>query len=339
MRKCVETWLCLSNQLKSERIIAIMTRQRDKFGVRTTQLQRLNTAKEIVCNLQSLYERNCDSMPDKLKIFLLVGLVLMLGGIVSVYAQIDEDGNVLTAIDVAAELGDAERGAELFTSLEPVACATCHNNDSTEVLVGPGLGAIGTLTDEHSVNFAFEEDQGAQLVAYLRNSILRPSAFVVEGFDDGIMPQNFREILEPQDLNDLVAFLLTRVDEDAEPVESLAIEAALEVGDAERGEELFMTLEPVACASCHNSDSTEILVGPGLGNIGTLTEDHHALVAFEEDQEALLVEYIRTSILAPSSFVVDGFDDGIMPQNFAEILEPEDLNDLTAYLLTLTGEE
>lgn len=47
------------------------------------------------------------------------------------------------------------------------------------------------------------------------------------------------------------------------------------------------------------------------------------------------VEYIRTSILDPSAFVVPSFPDNLMPKNYAEIFTEDEINDLIAYLLTL----
>ncbi len=44
---------------------------------------------------------------------------------------------------------------------------------------------------------------------YLRESIVDPSAFVVEGYSDA-MPKSFRILLSEEDIDNLVAFLLTQ---------------------------------------------------------------------------------------------------------------------------------
>ncbi len=44
---------------------------------------------------------------------------------------------------------------------------------------------------------------------YLHQSIVDPNAFVVPGFPKGQMIQNFGKILTEEEINDLVAFLLT----------------------------------------------------------------------------------------------------------------------------------
>lgn len=45
--------------------------------------------------------------------------------------------------------------------------------------------------------------------------------------------------------------------------------------------------------------------------------------------------YLREAILQPNKFVVPGFASGIMPQAFATTLNPQQINDVVAYLLTL----
>ena len=44
---------------------------------------------------------------------------------------------------------------------------------------------------------------------YRYESIVNPGAYVVQGFQSGIMPQDFGETLGEQDLADLVAYLMT----------------------------------------------------------------------------------------------------------------------------------
>ncbi|NTW04344.1 MAG: hypothetical protein HGA19_24285 [Oscillochloris sp.] len=46
-------------------------------------------------------------------------------------------------------------------------------------------------------------------------------------------------------------------------------------------------------------------------------------------------QYLRTSIVAPNSYVVEGFVPGTMTQTFEAALTPAQIEDLVAYLLTL----
>lgn len=98
--------------------------------------------------------------------------------------------------------GDPKAGETLFTSATIGAnpgCKTCHTIDGTK-LVGPSLQGIGTRAATRVPGQSAEE--------YIKTSILDPNAFVVEGFASGVMP-SFKPVLSDQQLNDLVAYLMT----------------------------------------------------------------------------------------------------------------------------------
>ena len=44
-------------------------------------------------------------------------------------------------------------------------------------------------------------------------------------------------------------------------------------------------------------------------------------------------EYIRTSILDPSAEIVEGYEDGLMPQDFATQFSAEELDTLVTFLM------
>ncbi len=45
--------------------------------------------------------------------------------------------------------------------------------------------------------------------AYIRDSIINSTAYTVEGFPEGLMPTDFEDQLTAEDLDAVVAFLLT----------------------------------------------------------------------------------------------------------------------------------
>jgi mono/diheme cytochrome c family protein len=95
-------------------------------------------------------------------------------------------------------------GRELFGEriLGPNAgCITCHSLDPDTTLVGPSIAGIATR--------AGERRPGVSAAEYLRESITDPSAFVVAGFDDGRMPADWAEVLTAEEIDALVAYLLT----------------------------------------------------------------------------------------------------------------------------------
>jgi mono/diheme cytochrome c family protein len=104
-----------------------------------------------------------------------------------------------------APIGDAARGAVLFQTMQTTSsgawmCSSCHSIESTR-LVGPGLLGVGARD--------YVEGDHAE---YIRHSITNPNDFIVPAdpaYPENLMPQNYAELYSEDDLNDLVAYLLT----------------------------------------------------------------------------------------------------------------------------------
>lgn len=79
-------------------------------------------------------------------------------------------------------------------------CATCHALQLGTVIIGPSLVGIATYAETRVPGYSARD--------YIELSILRPSEYVVEGFDDQ-MPKNFGAELTSEDLEAVTAFLLT----------------------------------------------------------------------------------------------------------------------------------
>ena len=100
--------------------------------------------------------------------------------------------------------GDAEVGKNLFqrpASEVAPACSSCHATDPGRRLTGPSLAGVAERAAERVPGMTAED--------YLRQSILEPNAYVVEGFSRGVMYQKFGDVLSDEDIDDLVAYLLT----------------------------------------------------------------------------------------------------------------------------------
>lgn len=93
----------------------------------------------------------------------------------------------------------AARGRLAF-SRPPGNCASCHSLLPNVVIVGPSLAGIATRAGERVPGQSAEE--------YLRMSILSPGDFIVPGFAN-VMAQNLGEVLSADQINDIIAFLLT----------------------------------------------------------------------------------------------------------------------------------
>jgi len=114
----------------------------------------------------------------------------------------------------AAAGGDAERGAGLFARLP---CASCHDitRPSPGGEICPNLGSIGVEAGRRVASAAYR-GKAKDAAGYIRESIVDPNAFIVPGPNyrtaDGqsVMPKTFAALLSASDLDDLVAYLLTR---------------------------------------------------------------------------------------------------------------------------------
>lgn len=95
--------------------------------------------------------------------------------------------------------GDPGSGETVFQTAIPIACSVCHSLDGTAGL-GPSLQGVASRAGDRVSGLSAEE--------YIRQSILDPMAFIVEGFSP-VMPLDFSTQLTGQQINDVVAYLLT----------------------------------------------------------------------------------------------------------------------------------
>ncbi len=79
-------------------------------------------------------------------------------------------------------------------------CATCHALVPDTIIIGPSLYGIATRAETRVEGQSAEE--------YITMSVLRPGDYVVEGFNN-VMITNLAKELTSEDLNALVAFLMT----------------------------------------------------------------------------------------------------------------------------------
>ena len=88
------------------------------------------------------------------------------------------------------------KGQQVFNAR----CATCHALVPDTVIIGPSLYGLVTR--------AATRVEGQTAEEYIQLSILRPGDYVVEGFNN-VMITNLSKELTNEDMNGLVAFLLT----------------------------------------------------------------------------------------------------------------------------------
>lgn len=90
----------------------------------------------------------------------------------------------------------AARGQQVFNQR----CATCHALSLGAIVVGPSLAGVASRAGSRAPDVDARQ--------YIELSILKPDADVVAGFSD-VMPRDFGKKLTGEELDALVAFLLT----------------------------------------------------------------------------------------------------------------------------------
>ena len=117
------------------------------------------------------------------------------------------DGQADTTAQTAA-VGDPERGRQIWEDGGGVVgeggCSNCHSLDGSEKVASfqaPTFQGISGQAGDRVPGLSAEE--------YLRESIVDPAAYIVEGYSD-FMPKGLRILLSEEDIDNLVAFLLTQ---------------------------------------------------------------------------------------------------------------------------------
>lgn len=106
-------------------------------------------------------------------------------------------GNNEPAPSATATLSPQMRqGRQLFSQH----CASCHAIEPETVIVGPSLFAVAQRAADRAPDMTAQQ--------YVELSILQPDAVLVPGYDN-LMPSNFGKRLDGEELDAIVAYVLT----------------------------------------------------------------------------------------------------------------------------------
>lgn len=114
-------------------------------------------------------------------------------------ADLEEGRRLVLQVRDVVETGVAA-GEDLFTSSR-LGCTVCHSLRPGVELVGPSLAGVGLRAGDRVASMTAEE--------YLRQSILDPDAYVVEGFPAGQMLDIYEGELTEEEIESLMAYLLS----------------------------------------------------------------------------------------------------------------------------------
>ena len=225
-----------------------------------------------------------------------------------------------------------EKGAEIWKNN----CASCH---------GPvGQGGVGVAPPINSKHFFEKRREEIGFAGTMRNYIRltvaggRPVKSRPEwGQNMPTWGVRFGGPLRDDQVDYVTDFVLnwqeTALQQtDAEdpwnnvvvPMDEAAAAAASAPAGPQPPQALFVSM---GCGGCHAIDpnSTSTMTGP---NLGKLPE-----VAATRKPDTTAEAYVHESIVNPGAFVVENFQPGLMPPNFAERMSEEEINSLVAWLL------
>lgn len=215
-------------------------------------------------------------------------------------------------------------------------CTLCHSAVGGRA---PLLDTAAVIADERLADERYEGEADTA-EAYLLESMVKPSAYVVPGF--GKAGSNDTESPMPNvagggigmsdaEISAVIAYLqdLAGVEVTVEiPSAEQAIDAAVE-GESEVAavteskpvilEDAEAIITKHACGACHKIAGQQGVLGPDLTRIGASRDE----------------AFLRRAIIEPNADITEGFQPNLMPSNYGEQLYAKELEVLVAYLAEL----
>ncbi|MDP6389852.1 MAG: c-type cytochrome [Alphaproteobacteria bacterium] len=205
-------------------------------------------------------------------------------------------------------------------------CTLCHSALGGRA---PLLQEAGAISKERLADERYK-GEAEDMAGYLYESMVKPSAFVVEGFgkagsSDTVSPMpdvsGGSVGLSDAEMKSVVAYLqklggyeiTVEIPKDAVPEteEEATSRAPFKTAEA--------AIAEFACGACHKVAGEEGEVGPDLRKIGRLRDR----------------SYLRRSILDPNAEISKGFEKDQMPADYGEQMYAKELEMIVEYLAAL----
>ena len=204
------------------------------------------------------------------------------------------------------EDADLVNGKALFVEQ----CGTCHalERAGTQGAQGPNLDEAFGPSRSDGLGRATVQGVVQDQIANVRSG--------------SSMPEDLVTGKDARDVAAYVAEVAGMPGEDAGQLASAGLAGATEP------EQIFTA---AGCGGCHTfaPAGTNASVGPNLDELAAAADSRVPA----EDAE----EYTEAAIVDPEAYVVNGFSGGVMPDNYGELLEEEQVGALVEYLLNPEG--
>ena len=264
--------------------------------------------------------------------------VLLFTAFANILPQVQSDAPVEEEISTEGMdmAGMVAYGERLFVGKGT--CTLCHNDlgRAPDILQMDLASAFNErMADPSNVGVSAGGESAADIEAYLRESLIAPSVYVVAGFgkkgsDDTISPMPVASAppieLNEVEINAVIAFIQDGAGlSPTVPLPSadapVTEEEPEEPATAEPETDPLVILDNVFCAGCHDLEGSEADIGPNLDDIGT------RMTAGE----------IIEAILYPNIVIAEGYEPDYMPEDFGEQMHTSELMVLVDYLINLSN--
>ncbi len=112
----------------------------------------------------------------------------------------DDSSDTEGSVDPIAQGEKLYKQATIGSASSP-GCVTCHSLEEGVSLVGPSHASVGAR--------AGDQVPGQSAEDYIRESIVNPDAHIVDGFSPGVMYPKYANELTDEQIDALVAFMVS----------------------------------------------------------------------------------------------------------------------------------
>ncbi len=208
-------------------------------------------------------------------------------------------------------------------------CLGCHTIGEDTPGRFPDLGIVGAR--------AGSRQQGLTDVEYFAESLYDPNAYIVEGFNPGMLAANKPPItLTDPEILVVIAYLQslgstptvtmeTKLKYQGQTPSPATAQASAAARPSNLSADELMTM--YACVTCHNLTKPDTLIGPSLYDVG----------------KRLSTAELYESILSPDATVTEGFQAGLMTTTlgatqFYDKVSASELKTMVDYLSSRKGD-
>ena len=219
------------------------------------------------------------------------------------------------------------------------ACVLCHSGLGDRA---PKLDAVATVWRERIGDPRYR-GSAATLEAYLRESMIEPSAYVVKGFGkpgsgdtESPMPEVTRGALSlsPSEIDAVIAYLQSTAGAEVTVAPRAGSAGSTEppageVAVGEKAPDAVAAVEKFQCNLCHRLpglpvDENAQPIGPDLREIWKAAANRVTGMGARD--------YLTESILFPNKVVTKNFEPGLMPEDYGDRMLVAELRMIVDYL-------